>query len=399
LPNLPVSGAIAIPFTSFNPMLKEKPLAWSQLIHKKGRLLAAFAGIAFADILIFMQLGLVALLFDGVTRTHEAINGDVFLMSARSKFLGDTAFAREHLFQAGAVDGVASASPLYYGSASWVNPENQERNDVSIIAFDPSQPVLNLPEVNQQLEDIRLPDVVLYDRLSQSLLGPVPDLLTQQDSVVTEVAERRISVVGLFTLGSTLFKSGHIVTSDWNYLRLMGNIDEVQVGVLTLEPGSNLEQVIFDLENRLPKDVKVFSREAFIAHEQAFWAQEPAGVIFNFGAAMGFVVGVVVVYQILYSDVTDHLAEYATLKAMGYSNLYLLSVIFQEALILAVFGFIPGVGFSVGMYALLSALTRIPLYMKASVALQVFLLTLLMCIVSGAVASRKLQAADPADVF
>ena len=114
---------------------------------------------------------------------------------------------------------------------------------------------------------------------------------------------------------------------------------------------------------------------------------------------MGFIVGVVVVNQVLYSDVNDHLAEYATLKAMGYGDQKLLMVVFQEGVLLAVLGFIPGFGVSIGMYGLLGNLTRIPVAMTLGVAVQVLTATLCMCLISAAVSIRKLQSADPADVF
>ena len=379
----------------------EPPLGWAQLSHQKVRLLVALAGIAFADILIFTQLGFSAILFDGVTRVHDHLRGDLFIVSKRAKYLGDNAFSRRQLYQASSVDGVASASPFYYSEAPWVNPWTKEITGVSVIAFNPVQPVMDLPEVNQQLEQIKLPNRVLFDSKSQASLGPVAESLAQGKTITTEISGRRIRVDGIFTLGSSFFKNGHVITSDWNYLRLFGrdSIDDIHVGVLTLQPGVNPQTVLKNTQARLPDDVKVMTRQDFIESEKAFWSQEPAGVIFQFGTVMGFIVGVVIVYQVLYSDVSDHLAEYATLKAIGYSDMNLLGVVFQEAIILAVLGFIPGFTCSIGMYILLGNLTHIPLAMRADVALQVFILTVLMCVISAAIAMRKLQSADPADVF
>lgn len=380
---------------------QEIPLSIAQLTHQKVRLLVALSGIGFANILIFMQLGFSAILFDGVTRVHEHLRGDLFLVSSRSKFLGDKAFSKRHLYQAAAVDSVASASPLYYSQSAWINPENKEFADVAVIAFNPAQPVMDLPEVNQHLDQIKLPDTVLFDDKSQASLGPVVEWFAQGKPIATEMSGRRIKVGGIFSLGSSLFKSGHVVTSDWNYLRLFGKdtLDEIHVGVLTLKPGADPQTVVRSIQTSLPKDVKVMTHQEFVKSEIAYWSQDPAGVIFSFGTVMGFIVGVVIVYQVLYSDVNDHLAEYATLKAIGYSGMQLLIVIFQEAMILAVLGFIPGYTLSIGMYMLLGNLTRIPLNMRFDVALQVFILTVVMCLISGAIAARKLQSADPADVF
>lgn len=134
--------------------------------------------------------------------------------------------------------------------------------------------------------------------------------------------------------------------------------------------------------------------------ERKYWQNSTSiGFIFTLGAVIGFLVGIVIVYQILYTDVSDHLPEYATLKAMGYKNRYLLKVVFQEALILSVMGFIPGFLLSNGMYTLTRNATALPLTMTSDRTLTVFCLAVMMCAISGAIAVRKVQDADPADIF
>jgi putative ABC transport system permease protein len=382
---------------------KEPPLGWAQLSHQKVRLLVAVAGIAFADILIFMQLGFYNSIFGGVTRINEHLNGDLYIVSSRSKFMDDgQTFDRRHLYQADAVEGVSTASPFYYSHAGWVNPWNKKVTDVAILAFDPAHPVLDLPDVNQQLETIKLPDQVLVDRQARPDLGAIAAAFDHGKTVTTELSQRRVRVAGMFTLGSTLFVEGFLITSDWNYLRLYGSdsIDNLKVGVLNVQSGEDIAAVKQRVRDSLPNVVSIMTHQEFIAAEKDFWDKNhPAGTIFNFGVAMGFVVGVVIVYQVLFADVNDHLAEYATLKAMGYPDKSLLAIVFQEAIILALLGFIPGFGVSIGMYSLLETLTQMPLAMQSTVALRVFLLTVTMCLASGAIAIRKLQSADPAEVF
>jgi putative ABC transport system permease protein len=140
--------------------------------------------------------------------------------------------------------------------------------------------------------------------------------------------------------------------------------------------------------------------EEFAEVEKHYWqSQGTIGFIFGIGVVVGFIVGTVIVYQILYTDVANHLPEYATLKAMGYSDRYLLSLLLQEALILALLGFIPGFAVAVGLYQLTYAVTLLPIGMTASRAGLVFLLTVLMCGVSAGIATGKLRSADPADIF
>ena len=114
---------------------------------------------------------------------------------------------------------------------------------------------------------------------------------------------------------------------------------------------------------------------------------------------MAFVVGVVIVYQVLSTDVNSHMKEYATFKAMGYHNSYLLSVVFEEAIILAFLGFIPGTILPLGLYKLAAMATALQIAMTLSRAVLVLVLTIIMCALSGAIATRKLQSADPADMF
>ncbi len=404
---------------SLFPFQIETPLAWSQLSHQKVRLAVATTGVCFANILMFTQLGLEAMLTDGTTRLHETLKGDLFLTSTYSPSLQfKSSFALAYLYQAASVDGIATASPIYINFAKWTNPQElvspqgqQKRqpkkrslfgNWVRIIAFNPVQPpVLNLPEVDRQLGKLTAPDAVLFDRLSQPSLGTIPELLSRQEEVMTLMGSRRTYAVGLFSMGSTMNDKGNVIMSDWNYAQRNGqsSLNQVSIGVLTLSPGENLSKVQSQLRNRLPVDVGVYTRQELIQREQEFQSSQPEGIILKFGTVVGFIVGVIILYQVLYSDVSDHLSEYATLKAIGYSERSLLLVVLQEAIILGVMGFVPGFIASVGIYQLLVNLTRIPLIMRVSVGIQVFVLTIVMCGISGAIATSKLRSADPADVF
>lgn len=409
--------------TMLKPLLTRlpKPLAWAQLSHQKVRLAVALTGVSFANILMFTMMGLEALISDGATTLHENLRGDLFLMSSFSPTLRmPSSIPRAYLLQANAVAGVETAAPIYINMANWTNPDQLDRpleaategqprqteedvfgNQVRVIAFNPSQPVLDLPEVDQQRDRLAAPQAVLFDQLSQPSLGDIPDIVAESGTAQTLMANQRVNVVGLFTLGSTVVEKGTVVMSDLTYTRWYGpdSLEQMTLGVLTLKPGSDLATVQAQLQAHLPETVEVLSKTDLIAKEHRFNASDPIGIIFGFGSTVGFVVGIVIVYQVLYTDISDHLPEYATLKAMGYSDGALLRVVLLEAMLLAVLGFMPGFIASVGLYQLLTVLTRIPLAMKGAVAMQVFVLTLIMCGASGAIAIRRLQSADPADVF
>ena len=398
----------------------EKPLAWAQLSHQKVRLAVATTGVCFANILMFTQVGLLSMLTEGTTKLHESLSGDILLVSTLSPTIRwGIPFPRAAIYKAASIDGVTSVSPVYIDRANWVNPTEfaKQKNSITssskrrlrnfgsrvrIIAFNPAQPpVFDLPQVNNQLAKLTSPDAVLFDRLSQPSLGEVPQMLTRQEEITTLMGNRRTYVVGLFDMGSTLFANGNVMMSDWNYAQRKGesSLDQVTIGVISVEEGVNIEKLQAQLRANIPKEIGVFTHEELMQREQKFDSSEPNGVILRFGTIVGFIVGIIIVYQVLYSDINDHLSEYATLKAMGYSEKSLLLVVIQEAIILGIMGFIPGFVASIGLYQLLFMLTRIPLTMKVSVAIQVFILTLVMSIISGAIATNKLRSADPADVF
>lgn len=174
----------------------------------------------------------------------------------------------------------------------------------------------------------------------------------------------------------------------------------IDVGVIKLKSGADVQAVLLEMRSRLPNDVKVMTKEDYAKAEVAFWnASTPVGYTFDLGVVIAFIVGAVIVYQILYSDVTDHLPEYATLKAMGFRDRYLLIIVFQESLILAALGFIPGTLIALGIYRITNVVTMLPMAMDLGRVIFVFILTASMSSFSAAMAVRKLQTADPADIF
>ncbi len=379
------------------------PLSWRQLTHEKIRLMVALAGIAFADILMFMQLGFRDALFESATTFHKQLQGDVFLISTQSTALiAMRSFSSRRLYQALSVEGVQSVEPLYMDIGLWKNPETQATRGIMVIGFNPDRALLSSPGLAGEMSKTKIPDVVLFDKASRAEFGPVADLFNQGQTVQTEVRSRRVRVGGLFSLGASFGADGNLVTSDLNFVRIFPSRtkDLIDVGVIRLNPGVDAIATVAKMRQTFPKDVKIFTKDEFIEFERKYWEEGTSiGFIFTLGTAMGFIVGIVIVYQILYTDVSDHLPEYATLKAMGYTDWYLLGVVFQEAIILAFMGYIPGGVVAFFLYNLTRNATSLPIAMTVSRAITVLILTVIMCFVSGAISVRKLQAADPADIF
>lgn len=384
--------------------LSRTPLAWLEMSRQKTRLLVSVAGIAFADFLMFFQLGIRDSLYDSQVAPYANLKGDLFIVNRLTDNLQEIeSFSRDNLYQAAATDGVASVRPLYMGRASWRNPENRASRQIFVYGIDPNRPAFELPEIEQPLSELRLLNRALFDRAGLlPQLGDVPTLLQQENSLFVQVNNFQLEIVGLFRFGSSFSADGNLMTSDSTFLRLFPQrqASQIDLGIIEVKPNTTIEQVQANLQANLPSTLLVLTVDEISARELAYWETSSSiGLTFNLGVAIGFFVGAVIVYQILFTSVNEHLSEYATLKAIGYSEAYFIGVVAQEALILAVLGFIPGFLLSTGLYTLLQSATLLPIGMKLSRAIFVLLLTIIMCLGGGAFAMRKLSSADPADIF
>jgi putative ABC transport system permease protein len=382
--------------------------AWLQLKHQKVRLLVALSGVIFSVVIIFMQLGIRDALFDSAVRFHQSLQGDIFLISPRSTALiAMESFSERRLLQSLAFDEVDYVSPIYLDFAQWKNPNtrNYWRN-IFVLGINLRYPVLNLSGIPENIERLKMPNTVLFDEGSRTEFGTIAQDFRRDGRVSTELGNpngnRKVNVVGLFQLGTSFGSDGNLVTSHINFLRIFDNRKKgfIDVGLIKLKPNQDTQRTLEKLRKYLPKDVQVLSKSEFVNFEKKYWQTSTAiGFIFNLGVALGIIVGVVVVYQILYTNVSEHLSEYATLKAMGYRHRYLLSMVLQQAFLIAVLGYIPGFLIANIQYEFTKNATLLPVNMSLDRAVFVFILTLVMAFVSGATAVKKLQDADPADIF
>jgi putative ABC transport system permease protein len=378
-------------------------LAWLQLTHQKTRLIVALLGIGFAGMLMFIQLGFQAALFDSNARVHNLLDTDLVLISPQARNLPNMqTFPRRRLYQAMNFEGVASAEALYINFADWKNPTTRASSSILVIGFDPTTSPFKLEDVKNNLGAMKLADTLMFDRAARGEFDATVKLLDQGKEVKTEIEGREVTLNGLFTIGASFAADASLLTSDSNFLRIFPRRtdSEVSVALIKVKPNTDINLLKTTLQSQLPEDVMVLTAEGFANFEKTYWQKNTSiGFIFTLGTAIGFIVGVVIVYQILYSDVSDHLAEYATLKAMGFTNFYLLGVVFQEALVLGILGFVPGFAIAIGLYNLTRNATRLPIAMTSDRAFLVLTLTIIMCVISGVISMRKLQSADPADIF
>jgi putative ABC transport system permease protein len=379
------------------------PLAWLLLTRQPVRLAVALAGIAFAGILMFMQLGFRDGLFDASVTIHRLFDTDLVLISPRSSSSVSMAgFPRRRLVQAMADPDVEGITPVHWNLLLWRNPDTKATRSILTLGFEPADPLFTDPSLAPKAKLLQDRGRVLFDELSRPEFGPVAEWFRGGRTVESEINGKKVRVAGLVGLGTSFGADGNLLTSQETYLQLLPNTPpgSIEVGLIRLRAGADADGVVERLKRDLPDDVSVLTKAGFIAFEQNYWRSSTSiGFIFTLGAAMGFVVGCVIVYQILYSDVSDHLPEYATLMAMGYRLPTLLGVVAREGMLLAVFGYLPAYAAGQGLYLLVRNATQLPVSMNLTRALTVFIMILVMCMGSATLAMRRLGDADPAEIF
>jgi putative ABC transport system permease protein len=377
------------------------PLAWRNLLANKSRLLRSSGGIGFAVLLMLMQLGFERAFFNASLEVIRLLDGDIFLQRAsKYRFATKDPFPAQDLTTAGAVTGVASAWPLYadWHHVFWRNPVDGKDFLVRVFAFDPDQPVLSLPELNANLRELSDLDAAIVDRRGRRFLGMDPP------PSAAELNGSKIKIIGSFALGPDFENDGTVVIGDRTFAKLLpnprGGAPNVELGVIKLHPGSDLDTVKQAIAAAVPANVAVLSKAQLLELERKFQADvSSAGPIFVMGTLVGFIVGMLISYQIIYTDVAEQQPQYATMKAMGYRTRYLVQVVLEQGTLSALAGWVPACLLAVLLFKVVGDMALLPLHMTVGLALVSLALTLAMCLISAVLAVRRVISADPAEVF
>ncbi len=402
------------------------PLAWKNLVYNKVRTAVALAGVGFAVILIFMQMGFLGAVRKTATQIYDALDFDLMLRSPAYLHLTEPrSFPRERLYSAASLSDVAKATPFYLGLCEWQAPQpldvapadwNGQWRGIIVMGVDPLDP----PFVPAQLRDTATlltdPRFLLIDSKSKPEFGPRNSVRfgPEDVGVETSLSGNLVRIVGVIELGTGLAANGACITNLDGFARACywQPLDQVNFGLLKLANG--VDPV--DAQRRVvaivgqpdptgsvsaaPADCEVLTRAEVVEREEYRWVvQTPLGKIFNFGVWVAVFVGMAIVYQVLSTDIANMMREYATLKAMGYGNRFLTGVVLQQSVLLALVGYVPSIAVSWALYLIIGTRSGLPMIMTWQIAALVLLLAVVMCTGSGLLALRKLYAADPADLF
>jgi len=372
-------------------------LAWQILANDKGRTALAVAGVFLAILLVFVQLGFFTAVPRGGMLLYDRTRFDLLIASSGYQYqVQPGEFPLRQLDRAKTAPEVALAAPVYFGSAKWRSGEDGKAPDVFVIGLDPQLPIFDSEDINRQLSLLNRADTILVDNATRPMFGPL------KAGRVVEIESDKLKIGGDYILGTGFMGLGVILISAKNFVRLFPfrNLDQVNLGLIQLKPGIDPDRAAASLRNLLGGDIRVFTRPELEAHETAYWTTRTSvGLLFGSGLIISFIVGVMVVYQILATQVGRQLPQFATLKAVGYANGFLNGTVITMALLIVFAGFVPALAAALGVYEVIREETLLPAEMSGTRIAVVFGATLVMAAASALLSMGSLRRADPADLF
>lgn len=378
-------------------ILRVGRLAFRDLAHRPGRTAAALAGVIFAIVLLFMQSGFYLACRDSATRIHDLLDFDLMITSARYAFvLKPDSIARNRLEQARAVPGVSEVAAVRVGPGQWRSPATGSGYDLVLLGVDPADRPFAVESVNSGLAQLHRGDTVIFDRDAHPVLGDNPA------GTISEIEGHRLRVADTFQWGAGFVANGIAVTGDASFARTFPRRPRtaVQLGLVRVEPGDSAAAVARRLKERLPADVRVWTREEIKTRDRRFFLRErPIGLMFTSGVVLAALVGGVILFQLLAAEVASRRPEFATLKALGYSDREIYGVVVARGFLYTLLAFLPALAAATVLFDVTRRMARLPMELGPGLVATVLGASLLMCLSGAMAAARKVRLADPADLF
>lgn len=391
------------------------PLSIYNLINGGWRTVLSIVGISIAIVLIFMQLGFLGAVTDTAVAFYDKMKFDLIVSSPDYyNFVDAGRFSREHIATIESVPGVKKVQPMHISLGKWNYAEKEVQRGILLIGVETGGTTFLDSELNKKTALILPSRTILVDRSSRpKFLGddnrtPFGD---QHIGLSVELNGVACEAVGHFEIGTGLAADGAAIVNEREYAEIVPGytLDEVGIGLIQLEPDADPEQVKRRILQRFPnlnspaespQPIEILTRDEVESRETEYWLTgTPVGFIFFTGAVVAFVVGAIIVYIVLSSDITKQIGEYATLKAMGYKNSYLSKTVLEQAFVLAVTSYALATVVSLVLYEVVGQAANLPIAMNGFRLLFVFSSSLLMSFLSAMIAMQKLRQADPADLF
>lgn len=365
--------------------------------------MVALCGVSVIVAMILTVLSLKDAVIESTLQVPKSLKGDVIILSARTQtILRPAPFPKRFLDRLHGIDGVAAVSSVAIENARWINPETRQEHPIRVFGLDLEFDVISLPGIEPNEPQLKMKDTIIFDTSSRPKFGPVAQRFESGQGFATEVNGRRVEVCGLTYAGVSIASDGNLFTTHANFQRLFPNLgsSKSHIGILRLEHSEAQTEVVRQVRAMLGTEARVLTRTEMMQSEKAFMKlNDPVDDIMGMIASVAFFVGMIIVYQILYTDVVNHLPQFATLKAIGFTGAFLLGIIIAEGVILSLLGFWPGLLMAHGLAWLAQEATLLPVNITLGNTIGVLLAAIVMCVLAASIAVRKITQAEPASVF
>ena len=371
-------------------------IAWGNTFQNTKRTITALGGITFSILLVFLQLGFLNGAKTEVTLLFDYFDFDIAVTSDRYQFMADAPpFDRIRLTQVKIDEAVLNTFNLNVDVGRWVDPETEIESTLLLVGLDDEDGFITNDDLKAGLVEINNGESVIIDRYSHADYGPIE---TNNAGLINK---KNANIVAQYNLGLFFFAEGSIATSNDNFVNFTRNTsNDVTLGLVKLKAGEGVEETVKRMQENLPDDVLVVSREELFDRERDYFIEvKPVGIMFKSAVFIAFAVGLVILFQVLSTELGNRINEFATLKAMGFGSLFIYGIGIMQNLIITVLSFFPALLISIGLFRLIFDLSKLPMEMTQELFLTVFALTMMMSIIAGLLALRKIGKADPAELF
>lgn len=380
-------------------------IARKNLFSERMRLFISVGGVALAVFLISLLLSLYRGWEEKVGGFVENSNVDVWIASEGAQdFLaaasllpteGDEAVRAMNYLNGN--QSVESWSPLIVRSMEGVRVEKLtptkerlgKKMDIHFIGFDPVTRLGGPVEVIEGSDTPDTGEVIIDEALSKRYGIRVRDVLRAGGKDWKVVGK---SKGGDFVATQTVFVNHQQAQEALS----MSGITTFYV--LNLE--SNADPVAFAEElEKLTPQIVVHTREEFAAQTRERVLSDVLPILFVV-LALSFIVGLAVTGLTIYTATIEKSREFGILKAVGFRNSYLYRLVFEQAAVTALLGFLVGMGLTLVLGPFASDLVpQFVLFTRWQDVLVVAGVTVGMAVIAGYIPVRRLAAIDPVSVF
>lgn len=371
-------------------------VAAANLVQNRVRFLVAVSGAAMPIILLFLQMALLQAVGSQVNRLYSFFDFDLAIVPATYEYLySGSTFDTSIMSEAAAMHGVADTFILNVASAAWSTDQNAHSSPIILIGIDDDPAFITDSNLARGAGELQESNAVLLDAYSSPEIGQMAGRATGM------VNGRAVSVVGHFGLGLFFYADGAVVLKNPSFPEFAERSShEASIGLLRLRPGSDVAAVTSELQEALPPEVRVLRRSELVDNEKAFFlTNKPIGLYVRVGMLIAVLSGIVILWEVLSTEISRRISEFATLAAIGFHPAFFFGVGICESFLLGFAAFVPAFAISAIVLAMIELTTSLPSHVTMGLSLEILLIVAVMCGICSLSVVRRIARADPADLY